>query len=236
MQAMFDPRIVPDPYAAQMPRQAATAETRASFQRQRARRAGILATTRRVLAHGEESFTLRRVADASGVTVQTLRNSFGRRDELMVSAINDHTSAVWAALEGCSQGPTLFLDLAEMYFHCAAATPDFLRAMVTAAVGSAQKSPTEGPLAVLQRHGAAIKTAHLRRMAREGSIRPGTDIEALAAQITRLNTFMMYEWAAGGDAYELRRQMVTGNRLLLLGAVSAEAAQQLEDWRMGAAA
>ena len=230
MQAMFDPRIVPDPYAAHMPGHAAAAETHGAFQRQRERRADILATTRRVLAHGQESFTLRRVADASGVTVQTLRNSFGRRDELMVSAINDHTSAVWAALEDCPQGPTLFLDLAEMYFHCAAATPDFLRAMVTAAVGSAQ------PLAVLQRHGAAIKTAHLRRMAREGSIRLGVDIAALAAQITRLNTFMMYEWAAGSDTRELRRQMVTGNRLLLMGAVSAEGAEQLERWRMGEAA
>lgn len=227
MQALFDPRIVPDPYAAQMAGEVTLSQ--GSFQRQRARRAGILATTRRVLAHGQENFTLRRVADASGVTVQTLRNSFGRRDDLMVSAINDHTSAVWAALEGCSQGPTLFLDLAEMYFHCAASTPDFLRAMVTAAVGSAQ------PLAVLQRHGSTIKIAHLRRMAREGSIRPGVDIDALAAQITRLNTFMMYEWAAGGDAQELRRQIVTGNRLLLLGAVSADAARELDDWRMSEA-
>jgi AcrR family transcriptional regulator len=230
VQAKFDARIVPDPYAPQMPPGAAAAGLRASVQRQRARRASILATTRRVMAGGQESFTLRRVADASGVTVQTLRNSFGRRDELMVSAINDHTSAVWAALERCSRGPTLFLDLAEMYFHCAAATPDFLRAMVTAAVAGAQ------PLAALQRHGAAIKTGHLRRMAREGSIRACADIDGLAAQITRLNTFMMYEWAAGGDAGELRRQMVTGNRLLLAGVVSPETAQQLEEWRMDEAA
>lgn len=227
MQATFDPGIVPDPFAAQL---AGGEDTAGSFQRQRVRRAGILATTRRVLARGQDSFTLRRVADASGVTVQTLRNSFGRRDELLVSAINDHTSAVWTALEGCPQGPTLFLDLAEMYFHCAAATPDFLRAMVTAAVHSAQ------PLATLQRHGSAIKIAHLRRMLREGSIRQGTDVEALAAQITRLNTFMMYEWASGGDARELRRQMVTGTRLLLIGAVSHEAARQLDEWRMGEAA
>lgn len=223
---MFDPRIVPDPYAALA---GGAIEARGSFRRQRERRAAILAAARRVLADDRETFTLRRVADRSGVTVQTLRNSFGRREELMVSAINEHTSAVWAALGAFSQGPALFLDLAEMYFHCAAATPDFLRAMVTAAVGSAE------PLAVLQRHGSAIKIAHLRRLVREGSIRADTDVDALAAQITRLNTFMMYEWAAGGDACELRRQMVTGNRLLLRGAVSARSAGQLEDWRIGEA-
>lgn len=227
MQVQFDPRIVPDPYA---PLAAGPADARGSFERQRARRAAILATTRRVLAQGPDSFTLRRVADESGVTVQTLRNAFGRREELMVTAINEHTSAVWSALGGFSQGATLFLDLAEMYFHCAAATPQFLRAMVTSAVGSAQ------PLAVLQRHGSAIKLGHLRRLVREGSVRPGADIEALGAQITRLNTFMMYEWAAGGEARELREQMVAGNRLLLMGAVSAAAAQQLEAWQMSEAA
>lgn len=226
MQAKFDPRIVPNPYTALQAVERPTADGSSSFQRQRARRAAILATTRAILAQGQENFTLRRVAQQCGVTVQTIRNSFGRREELMVSAINEHTTAVWDALGTFSKGPTLFLDLAEMYFHCAAATPDFLRAMVTSAVGSAE------PLAVLQRHGSAIKIGHLRRLAREGSLRPGVDVDALAAQITRLNTFMMYEWAAGGDAAELRRQMVTGNRLLLMGAVSADAARQLEQWRM----
>lgn len=226
MQATFDPRIVPDPYAPLLAGEGPSIEASGSFRRQRARRAAILATTRQVLAEGQEHFTLRRVADESGVTVQTLRNSFGRREELMVSAINEHTSAVWNALGAFSSGPALFLDLAEVYFHCAAVTPRFLRAMVTTAVASAQ------PLAVLQRHGSAIKAGHLRRLVREGSIREGADIEALGAQITRLNTFMMYEWATGGDAGELRAQMIAGNRLLLTGAVTAEGARQLDRWRM----
>ena len=102
---------VPDPYATMV----AQDDTRGSFERQRARRAAILATARRVLADQREGFTLRRVADQSGLTVQTLRNSFGRREDLLVRAINEHTSAIWAALGDFSQGPALFLDLAEMY-------------------------------------------------------------------------------------------------------------------------
>jgi AcrR family transcriptional regulator len=222
----FDSRIVPDPFAPL----AAANDVSGSLERQRARRALILATARRVLAESHDAFTMRRVADESGVTVQTLRNSFGRRDELLVSAINEHTSAVWSALGKFSQGPALFLDLAEIYFHCAETTPDFLRAMVTSAVGSAQ------PLATLQRHGAAIKIGHLRRMAQDGSLRSGAEIDALAVQITRLNTFMMFEWAARGDAHELRRQMVMGNRLLLGGAVSPSGQRQLDAWRMSEAA
>lgn len=230
MQAKFDPAIVPNPYAALAADAGGELASQRSYLSQRQRRAAILATTRRLLADGQASFTLRRVAEESGVTVQTLRNSFGRREDLMVCALNDHTSAVWAALDGFSAGPLLFLDLAEMYFHCAKATPDFLRAMVTSAVGNTL------PLAVLQRHGSSIKTGHLRRMAREGVLRENVDAEALAAQITRLNTFMMYEWATGGDAEELRRQLVSGNKLLLLGALTRRPAAQVEAWALSEAA
>jgi AcrR family transcriptional regulator len=215
---------VPDPFAAVLPPHAKAFAQHRSLHRQTLRRASMLATTRRLLAQGQEHFTLRRVSEECGVTVQTIRNSFGRREDLLVSAINEHTSAVWEALGSCTSGPTLFLDLAQMYYHCARNTPGFLRAMVTTAVASNQ------PLAVLQRHGVAIKVDHLRDMARKGVLRPGTDVEALAAQITRLNTFMMYEWAMDGDAEELRRQMIAGNRLLLAGALEPAAAAALQDW------
>jgi AcrR family transcriptional regulator len=225
---MFDPAIAPNPYQPLAPAEVAAAGR--SFEDQRRRRAAILATARRLLAEGQEAFTLRRVADENRITVQTVRNSFGRREELMVSAINEHTSAVWRALGGFSAGPMLFLDLAQMYFHCARTTPEFLRAMVTQAVAN---TPS---LAVLQQHGSAIKVGHLRRLGREGVLKPGVDAESLAAQITRLNTFQMYEWAAAGDAEDLRRQLVAGNKLLLVGAVTPRAAAEVEAWTPAQAA
>jgi len=228
--ANFDGALVPDPFAALLPSDGGAARCTPSYVRQRRRRAAILATTRQLLAAGDEEFTLRRVAERSEVTVQTLRNSFGRRDELMVSAINDHTSAVWEGLARICTGPLLFLNLAEMYFHCASRTPEFLRAMVTSAVAN---TPALG---VTQRHGSSIKTGHLRRLAREGVLRPGADAEALAAQITRLNTFTMYEWANGGEALELRRELAVGNKLLLLGAVRPQHAGEIEAWTPSQAA
>jgi AcrR family transcriptional regulator len=224
LQSRFTPALVPDPFAPIMPPRARGSAQQPSLHRQKLRRASMLATTRRLLAQGQEHFTLRRVSAECGVTVQTIRNSFGRREDLLVSAINEHTSAVWDALGSFASGPTLFLDLAQMYYYCARKTPGFLRAMVTTAVASNQ------PLAVLQRHGVAIKVDHLRDMARQGMLRPGTDVEALAAQITRLNTFMMYEWALDGDAQELRRQMIAGNKLLLAGVLEPQAAVALEAW------
>ncbi|MBU6267501.1 MAG: hypothetical protein KGN34_08170, partial [Sphingomonadales bacterium] len=70
--------------------------------RQHARRAEALAATRRLLAEAPGQFTLGRVADACGVSAQTLRNGFGRREDLMVAAFNDHTSAIWRTLDRMS--------------------------------------------------------------------------------------------------------------------------------------
>jgi AcrR family transcriptional regulator len=195
-----------------------------SLRRQRSRRAAILASTRRLLAEGPEQFTLKRVAEECEVTVQTIRNSFGRREECLASALNEHTTAVWAALGAFSSGAQVFLDLAQMYYHCACATPGFLRGMLMTAISN------DAPLAALQRHGALLKVEYLRDMARHDLLRPGVDAEALAAQITRLNTFMMYEWTLHGDAEELQVQMLNGNKLLLLGAMRSHAAAQLEQW------
>lgn len=211
-----------DPFAAQVAN-----DDRAAGRlvlRQRERRAAALAAARRVLAETPDQFTLVRVAEACGVTVQTLRNSFGRREDLLVEAFNDHTSAVWRTLAEVSSGPFVFLDLALLYHRCAVETPHFLRAMVTSAMASTR------PLAKAQRHGSTIKAAHLRALARGDLLRPGVSAGALGAHITRLNTFMMYEWAQGGDPDDLRAEMIDGNRLLLMGALVPRAAAAVEAW------
>lgn len=200
------------------------------LRRQRERRALALAVARRLFAEAPEQFTLRRVAEECGVTAQTLRNGFGRREDLLVAAFNDHTSAVWRALSASSSGPFLFLDLALVYHRCAVRTPQFLRAMVTSAMANTR------PLARVQRHGSSIKSAHLRKLAQSEILRHGVDAEALGAHITRLNTFMMYEWAQGGDPGELRQEMIDGNRLLLMGALTAKAAAEVEAWQPALAA
>ena len=228
-QAPFDPALAPDPYSLLLPTAGPAPGSRLR-RRQQIGRATILATARRLLARSPGQFTLRRVAEECGVTVQTLRNGFGRREDLLVAAFNDHTNAVWRALIGFSAGPLVFLDLAQIYHRCAVATPEYLRAMVTSAIASMR------PLAAAQKHGAGIKSAVLRGMMRDEMVRPGVDPAALAAHITRLNTFMMYEWAIGGDASDLRQAMIDGNRRLLIGALTPRHAAPLEEWRPAPAA
>lgn len=217
MQSRFHAAVFPNPFEP-LAVGGADAPCHPSLGRLRSRRAAILAATRRLLAEGPEQFTLKRVAEECEVTVQTIRNSFGRREECLASALNEHTTAVWQALGSFSSGPRLFLDLAQMYYHCARATPGFLRGMLMSAISN------DAPLAALQRHGALLKAGYLRDMARREQLRPGVDADALAAQITRLNTFMMYEWTMHGDAEELKSQMLNGNKMLLLGAMRSHAA------------
>lgn len=221
-QQALQPARVPDPFA--MLAVPASRKQGRLVSRQHHRRASMLATARRVLAEAPEQFTLTRVASECGVTVQTLRNAFGRREELLASAFNDHTSAVWRTLAGYSSGPAMFLELAQIYYRCAVTHPAFLKAMVTSAMANVR------PLNIAQRHGSGIKSAHFRDMARNDMLRPGVDAERLARHITRLNTFMMYEWAQGGEAAELRREMIDGNRVLLMGAVTHRHAERLETW------
>jgi len=218
-----DAALTVDPFAAQL----AGDDDGAGLllRRQRERRAAALAVARRLLADAPDQFTLRRVAEECGVTVQTLRNGFGRREDLLVAAFNDHTSAVWRRLDAVSSGPLLFLDLALVYHRCAVRTPQFLRAMVTHAMASTRS------LAKAQRHGSSLKSAHLRALVKSDNLRSGVDAEALSLHITRLNTFMMYEWAQGGDPDCLRSDMIDGNRLLLMGALKPVAAGEVEAWK-----
>ena len=221
MQSQFHSAVFPNPFEP-LATGGEASSPQASLMRLRSRRAAILAATRRLLAEGPDQFTLKRVSEECEVTVQTIRNSFGRREECLASALNEHTTAVWQTLGSLSSGPRVFLDLAQMYYHCACATPGFLRGMLLTAISN------DAPLAALQRHGARLKVEYLRDMARHEWLRPGVDAEALAAQITRLNTFMMFEWTLHGDAEELKEQMVNGNKLLLFGAMRGAAAAQWE--------
>jgi len=220
----LDASLFPDPFAPLTPVELPPdAPQCSSLHRQRLRRAEILAATRRQLAEsGAERLTLKRIADECDVAVQTLRNSFGRREDLIVSAVNEHTSSIWQKLGIVSPGPAAFIDFSQMIYECATRAPSFLRGTLAIAFSN---NPA---LRVLQDHAAGNKTRLLRKMASQGMLRPEIDIDLLAAQITKLDTMLMYDWAQNGKADELIRQLVAGHKVLLLGTLRDSAAAHLE--------
>jgi AcrR family transcriptional regulator len=183
-----------------------------SVHRLLARRAHILAATRRSIADdGFERFTVRSVSQACAVTVQTIYNSFGNRQQLLVRALNEHTVLMDDTAAALSPGAGVFMELAELYYRCALETPAFLREIVTAAFATQER------LAAMQRYSIQSKISLLQNLPKDDFLSSLVDIGVLATQITRVNSFAVYDWSQHGNANELRKQIVQGNRLLLLG-------------------
>lgn len=177
-----------------------------------ARRAEMLAATRRsIAAAGYERFTVRSVSEECAVTAQTIYNSFGCRQELLVRALNEHTIMMEDAAGRLSPGAGVFLTLADLYYTCALERPAFLREIVMASFSTKER------LATMQRHSIQNKVLMLRKIPRTDFVCDSIDVNALATQITRVNSFAVYDWAHHGDVAELRTQIVEGNKLLLRG-------------------
>lgn len=200
----------PDPFAPILPDSAGMAGV---LSRQRQRRAEILAKTRRLIATERfEQVTLRRVAEECGVAVQTIRNSFGRRDELIVAAVNEHTTAIWQDLDCRLPARRALIEFSGVIHHCAIHAPGFLRGTLALAFSH------NASLLALQRHAAAYKLRLLKRMAAEEPLRPGVRLDMLTDQLTGLDTILMYQWAQGGDNAALFCHIAASHELLLHGA------------------
>lgn len=222
--AVWSP-IAPDPFIPMMPVASSGPLRQPSVSMLNRRRAEMLAVTRRHIATaGHDGFTLREISEECGVSEQTIYNCFGRRQDLLIRALNEHTTMTQqAAAQSCGD-EAIFLALADIYYYCALETPDFLRQVVTTALS------TEYTRAAMQRHGTDLKAGILRDFAKAGVLRRGTDAEALAAQITRLSMIAIYEWSRHGDAEDLRSALVHGARLLMLGSLTVSGGTAIETW------
>lgn len=193
---------------------------------QRARRSNVLAMTRRMLASNtQRQLTVREIAAACGTSVQTIHNNFGSRHELLASAINEHTTVLDRRAYAITPGPAMFLSLGELYCQCAIETPEFLHEMVTAAFSGKWKL-----MSLLQPHSTRDKATFIRHMSEQHLLRDCVDPERLASQITRINTISIFDWSQHGDTGELRRQIIDGIMLLLLGALRKEHVEAVEAW------
>src|SRR5207237_436911 len=126
------------------------------------RRADILAVTRRSIAdYGHERFTVRSVSEECAITVQTIYNSFGSRQQLLVRALNEHTCLMENTAASLTSGGNLFLALANLYYRCALETPAFLREIVTAAFATMDR------LATMQRNSIQNKVRILQSLPKD---------------------------------------------------------------------
>jgi AcrR family transcriptional regulator len=96
-------------------------------QNQRARRARILAATRRLLGErGCEEVTVREIARMSGFALQTVYNLVGPRDRAIIDAISEYSLHVGRMAGRKRENPSL-LNVVDMWITAAEACPDFAR-------------------------------------------------------------------------------------------------------------
>jgi AcrR family transcriptional regulator len=221
-------RILPDPFS-ELPGgyNWPAGATAASLDRQRRRRASMLACSRRVLARESyEHFTVRRVADECAVTAQTVYNCFGSRNELVASTLNEFTAMMYASARASSTTPTFFLELAYKYCLMAEHVPAFTRAMMVAAFSSRQ------PLLItMRRHGAELRKAWVRETAQDGCFEDGVDAAAIGNQICCIKSSLLFEWAVGDrNQASVSAELLSAVKALLRPALRAQFRDELDFW------
>lgn len=193
---------------------------------QRLRRATVLAATRQLIANPPSfKVTMRRIASTAGVSIPTVHNLVGDRDEVIVRAVNDHTSSLARyACRTAKVGEFLFAH-AETYWRTALVAPDFLRGI---ALADNIDRDLHSRWAV---HGRIVVEQCLRHNSCNELFRDGVDLKRMALQTSMFIPVPIFEWALGNfDIDILRDELISVVETILLGAVKPASSSLIETW------
>ncbi len=190
-----------------------------------ARRAHILSVARDLIeGHGYEGVTMRHLAAASGVSVPTLYNLCGNKDELLHQAVTtgfDATAGAMAATRARGHGRVLHilrLGAEEVDRH-----PGYYRSMLDMVTRSAQ---AQAPMLVLGQRMHSELVAALTEMRQLGQLEGWVDIPVLAERLTATCVTAAFEWAAGFASPERARAVTLFTSCSMLATASRGRARQ----------
>lgn len=165
------------------------------------RRARILEAARRIIHDsGLEALSVRALATAAEVTVPTLYNLIGSRDDILSALCNDsldeldrRLDALPAGADGLARAEAIVVLSAELF----ASDPETYRPVLMALE---HQPPQDGPAPRQHRtlaRCAALQAAACRAAAAEGALRGRLDADLLSHQILGLYRLAMRRWARG---------------------------------------
>lgn len=204
---------LPSPYDAT---QFASPAESAMQDRQRQKWANILALTRRLIVESRfTGFTVKHLANLSGLSTQALHNRFGTRSGVLSAAINDYSLALFQYGRDCQLGRNPVLSFAEAYAQACAAYPEFHQKIVPNTFfdrkGAQIFERTHG-------YGTALIHRALASMRRSSRIRAQADLRIAATAISAVMGTTILEWTRGTlGTKELHHQMTYGVELLFIG-------------------
>lgn len=198
----------------------------------RNRRAHILAMTRRLIA--EESYdhvVMRRLADRSDVTIPTIYNLIGGRDEVLRLAISEALRAkiIFARAKAELKQINPILAFVDTIWTCLANDPDYSRQLVRAIV----HQDMDGRLRkiIVTEIRSAVET-WLNMLEAAGNFRrTGIPTRTMAEFILQQIAAAVASWAENRtETNDLRRNLAQGTGLLLLGTLGDEEAAKVTNW------
>ena len=188
-----------------------------------ARRASMMETARQMIAEkGYESITIRELAAACRVSVPTLYNQFGGKDQLLAAAIEDHFVGdpdqvkIKTSLNGLERIFAI-LDFITSQFLQA---PDFHRRLLEAfgSLDSTQQVQRSITASLAHEIGQELGMMQDRR-----ELESWADPELLAGQVTNAFISSTIVWGSGGiKENELTAAVQYGTGLVLAGVVTGD--------------
>ena len=193
------------------------------------RRARIVAAAQEIIGErGYAALTMRDLARASRVTVPTIYNLIGSKEEVLVAAVADRTQHYVArltasvALPPCERVLAIVDAVSDEFLD----VPNYYRAML----GLIYASPAAASLRVRTSREVQQPLARaLEELAAAGELAEWASPQALANQIESLAQVASLRWATGGISdEEMRVSSTYATALLLLGVCSGHARALLE--------
>lgn len=193
------------------------------------RRARILQTARDLIGEvGYQGLTMRHLATRCGVSVPTLYNQFGSKDQLLAAAVQSHFASLLtsSAPESRGIGHEYLISIMQLRAREITRLPGFHRKLLGAFMSTRDTESTEAEL----RTGLAGELSKaLAEMREQGQLADWADAELLAKHLTGACVASAVAWATGVlDDAELEATMLLTACMLTLGAASGDARDALQ--------
>lgn len=178
------------------------------------RRARILEAARTIIAvRGFEALTVRELADAAGVTVPTIYNLVGSKEQVLIAAVTEQTERF---LHGIERAAGDVIAIVEANLRELLRMPRYYRTLLRLLLTSddARASRQTVSLAL----GGQLRAA-IGELAEADGLEDWVDLDVLGRQLQRFLAGASQEWATGAlSDDEFARAELQGVALLMLGA------------------
>ena len=193
------------------------------------RKQRILDVARLLIAdHGYEGVTMRELAEKSLVSVPTLYNLFGGKNELLFAAVESYFKRLLGGGEraGTEEGLSKLLALIETVSRETVRHAGYMRALMGFFGGPGASA---GLLELVERELTSQLVEALEQMQRQRQLAAWVDPQALSERLRGQLTIVTFEWSQHylSDA-GLRGASLYGAGALLLGLARGKAADQIE--------